>query len=62
MFKVNINFFFQKSIKRENFKLLLYNSLQTQNTKYFTLCYTNGEREKKKTQKNSKKHSSHLKD
>ena len=54
MFKVNINFFFQKSIKRESFKLLLYNSLQTQ--KQSTLpSVTQTEKKKKKTLKKTLK-------
>ena len=51
MFKVNIKFFFQKSIKRENFKLLLYNSLQNQ--KQSTLPFVTQTEKKKKTQKNT---------
>lgn len=52
MFKLILNFFFQKSIKRESFKLLLYNSLQTQ--KQSTLpSVTQTEKKKKNPKKNT---------
>lgn len=53
MFKLILNFFFQKSIKRESFKLLLYNSLQTQ--KQSTLPSVTQTEKKKKTLKKTLK-------